>query len=131
MQVKSIAESAILSAFIKLPFVIKILVLYVFEWLFYTCFTVSRLACIYILWIFQNYDYKECVINVWTNVGIWECVNMTMHKDPDSVSEMHVRTWEKVIYSRADVMGQCLTLMQVFNQILNNLNLKNCSQYLV
>ena len=32
MQVKSIAESAILSTFIKLPFVIKIFVLSIFEW---------------------------------------------------------------------------------------------------
>ena len=44
MQVKSIAEcsrefSAILLTFIKLPFVIKIFVLSIFEWLFYTDFT--------------------------------------------------------------------------------------------
>ena len=40
MQVKSIAESAILSTFIKLPFVIKIFVLSIFEWPFYIGFTV-------------------------------------------------------------------------------------------
>ena len=43
MQVKSFAEcsnSAILSTFIKLPFVIKIIVLSNFEWPFYTGFTV-------------------------------------------------------------------------------------------
>ena len=46
MQVKSIAElfqgedSAILLTFIKLPFVIKTFVLPIFEWLFYTGFTV-------------------------------------------------------------------------------------------
>ena len=33
-------HSAILSTFIKLPFVIKILVLSIFEWPFYTSFTV-------------------------------------------------------------------------------------------
>ena len=33
-------HSAILSTFIKLPFVIKIFVLSIFEWLFYTSFTV-------------------------------------------------------------------------------------------
>ena len=33
-------HSAILSTFIKLPFVIKIYVLSIFEWPFYTCFTV-------------------------------------------------------------------------------------------
>ena len=46
MQVKKIAEcsngehSAILLTFIKLPFVIKIFVLSIFEWPFYTGFTV-------------------------------------------------------------------------------------------
>ena len=41
MQVKSIAEwSAILYTFIKLPFVIKIFILSIFEWPFYTGFTV-------------------------------------------------------------------------------------------
>ena len=44
MQVKSIAEgelSAILSTFIKLPVGIKIFVLSIFEWPFYTWFTVK------------------------------------------------------------------------------------------
>ena len=45
MQVQSIAEcskehSAILLTFIKLPFVIKIFVLSIFDWLFYTGLTV-------------------------------------------------------------------------------------------
>ena len=43
MQVKSIAKrehSAILSTFIKLPIVTKIFVLSIFEWPFYTGFTV-------------------------------------------------------------------------------------------
>ena len=47
MQVNSIAEcskskehSAILLTFIKLPFVIKIFVLFIFEWPFYIGFTV-------------------------------------------------------------------------------------------
>ena len=35
-------HSAILSTFIKLPFVIKIFVLSIFEWPFYTAFTVHR-----------------------------------------------------------------------------------------
>ena len=47
MQVKSIAEcsvehSAIFSTFIKLPIVIKMVVLSIFEWSFYTGFTVFR-----------------------------------------------------------------------------------------
>ena len=46
MQVKSIAEcskhSAILSTFIKLPVVIKTYVLSIFEWPFYTGFTVQQ-----------------------------------------------------------------------------------------
>ena len=42
MQVKSIAEcSEILLTFIKLPFVIKIFVLFIFEWQFYKGFTVQ------------------------------------------------------------------------------------------
>ena len=47
MQVKSIAECSkrILSTFIKLPFVIKIFVLFIFEWLFYTSFT-ARKTCV-------------------------------------------------------------------------------------
>ena len=36
-------HSAILSAFIKLPFIIKIFVLSIFEWVFYTGFTVYNL----------------------------------------------------------------------------------------
>ena len=41
MQVKSIAEhSAILLTFIKLPFVIKIFCVSIFEWQLKTCFTV-------------------------------------------------------------------------------------------
>ena len=56
MQVKSIAEyskgehSAILSTFIKLPFVIndiKIFLLSIFEWPFYTGFTVCFLFCVF------------------------------------------------------------------------------------
>ena len=43
MQVKSIADSAILSTSVKLPFVIKIFVLSIFEWPFYTGFTVPVL----------------------------------------------------------------------------------------
>ena len=38
-------HSAILSTFIKLPFVIKIFVLSSFEWPFYTGFSVSILTC--------------------------------------------------------------------------------------
>ena len=37
-------HSAILLTFIKLPFVIKIFVLSIFEWLFYTGFTVLSIA---------------------------------------------------------------------------------------
>ena len=61
MQVQSIAEcskgsvrmlqgecSAILSTFIKPPFVIKIFVLYIFEWPFYTGFTVCS-NCKYLM----------------------------------------------------------------------------------
>ena len=38
-------HSAILPTFIKLPFVIKIFVLSIFEWRFYTGFTVNEAVC--------------------------------------------------------------------------------------
>ena len=38
-------HSAIISTFIKLPFVIKIFVLFIFEWLFYTGFTAFITVC--------------------------------------------------------------------------------------
>ena len=44
MQVKSIAEC---STFIKLPFLIKIFVLSIFEWPFYTRFTVLQICQFY------------------------------------------------------------------------------------
>ena len=48
MQVKSVAEhSAILLTFIKLPVVIKTFVLSVFEWPFYTGFTVLLLILLH------------------------------------------------------------------------------------
>ena len=59
MQVKSIAECSLaifdlqLSTFIKVPFVFKILDLYIFEWTLKTGFTVFAmfyLKCIYILY---------------------------------------------------------------------------------
>ena len=63
MQVKSIAEcskgrySAILSTFIKLPFVIKIFVLSIFEWLLMAGFTVTSLAII----LYQKADKKNLI----------------------------------------------------------------------
>ena len=51
MQVKSIAE-----CFIKLPIVIKIFVLSIFEWLFYTGLTVLHLfvgfVCLFVLLLY-------------------------------------------------------------------------------
>ena len=43
-------HSAILSTFIKLPFVIKSFVLSIFEWLFYTGFTVPTYFLQYVLY---------------------------------------------------------------------------------
>ena len=72
MQVKSIAEcskhSAIRLAFIKLPFVIKIFILSIFEWPFYTGFTVYSN-----LWLDLT-DVNEatvvsCVIRTFYNFG--------------------------------------------------------------
>ena len=48
--------SAILSTFFKLPFVIKIIILSIFEWPFYTGFTV-----IFLDW----YDGSVCMYTLW------------------------------------------------------------------
>ena len=58
MQVKSVADcskwhSAILSTFIKLPFVIKIFVLSIFEWPLKTGFTVQAELCHFYLGMHQ------------------------------------------------------------------------------
>ena len=64
MQVKSIAEcsrehSAILLTFIKLSCIIKIFVLSIFEWLFYTGFTVQRFF-FYLQDVLElHYDYSQ------------------------------------------------------------------------
>ena len=42
MQVKNIVECSLGTTFIKLPFAIKIFVLSIFEWPFYTGFTVCQ-----------------------------------------------------------------------------------------
>ena len=60
-------HSATLSTFIELPSVIKIFILYIFEWPYYTGFTV--LACIYkqrvklcvdpaLIWIYNVSDHN-------------------------------------------------------------------------
>ena len=63
MQVKSIAEvehSAVLSTFIKLPFVFKIFISSIFEWLFYTGFTVFVSICIQLHMVegFQSFNQQ-------------------------------------------------------------------------
>ena len=50
-------HSAILLTFIKLPFVIKILVLSILEWPFYTGFTV---LAVYSEAVDDLYDSKQC-----------------------------------------------------------------------
>ena len=69
MQVKSVAEcyiesilqlhgenSSILSTFIKLPFAIKIFVLFIFEWPLKTGFTVIICNAFAILFVFTMYE---------------------------------------------------------------------------
>ena len=57
-------HSAILSAFIKLPIVIKIFVLSIFEWVFYTGFTV------YNLYIKISPSFENRERSAWALVGI-------------------------------------------------------------
>ena len=51
---------AILLFFIKLPFVIKIIVLSIFEWLFYTGFTVHLQIRIDFFLLFLHQTYVVC-----------------------------------------------------------------------
>ena len=55
-------HSAILSTFIKLPFVIKILVVSIFDWQFYTGFTVP-ISCIQGVNYFRFVDLKKSCIS--------------------------------------------------------------------
>ena len=84
MQVKSIAECSkgsilqFLSTFIKLPFVIKIFVLSIFEWPFYTSFTAIYFAKIshYALmgnlkinFFFQTYLWRMGLEDTWWTIS--------------------------------------------------------------
>ena len=78
MQVKSIIcripqgeHSAILSTFIKLPFVIKIIILSMFDWPFYACFTVVFYfcTCAYLLFNMSHVN-KRLVIKSYTFVPV-------------------------------------------------------------
>ena len=55
-------HSAILWTFIKLPVVIKIFVLSMFEWSFYTGFTVGCLCTLYIIVIY--YSGRQPIISI-------------------------------------------------------------------
>ena len=53
-------HSAILLSFIKLPFVIKIFILSIFEWPFYTSFTVHDFVSVIILCVESYHNSKFC-----------------------------------------------------------------------
>ena len=59
-----ILHSAILSNLIKLSFVIKIFVLSIFEWPFYTCFTVICSLFLY-LFVLACYDSCRVIVDMW------------------------------------------------------------------
>ena len=85
-------HSAILSTFIRLQFVIKIFVLSIFEWLFYTGFTVLI-----------TFLCSDCQF-VWTRHSICCSQSPSMDKDEDSVTAGYVREaistkcWPKWFY---------------------------------
>ena len=62
-------HSAITLTFIKLPFVIKIFVLSIFEWLFYTGFGA----------VFDSKGYPFKKIFDFTTAGDWDCVAAVEH----------------------------------------------------
>ena len=71
MQVKSIREhSAVLSTFIKLPFVIKIFVLSIFEWPLRTGFTVKYLKILL--------QYHICLYKCTVPTSFSKCYTMVL-----------------------------------------------------
>ena len=69
-------HSAILSTFIKLPFVIKIFVLTIFEWPFYIGFTML------IRWVLNHIDLLEVVaaivVSVWSLQNFAPCIDIVL-----------------------------------------------------
>ena len=89
-------HSAILSTFIKLPFVIKIFVLPIFEWPFYTGFTVQTFQyskCSKILSTFLLlFSKKLLAIRAWIHKIFVRIANM---EDPNlTASEMSRSFWQ-------------------------------------
>ena len=77
---RMLQHSTILSTFIKLPFVIKIFVLSIFEWLFYTGFAVynvnnsySKSVCAYMSMCACNVIYGNCSDH-WNCLNHWNCL---------------------------------------------------------
>ena len=70
MQVKK--HSAIPLTFIKLPFVIKIFVLSIFERPFYTGFTVSSIT-----WFINNENCRNIYSSIGQHMGFWYLLHMS------------------------------------------------------
>ena len=124
MQVKSIAEcskgsilqyfwrlehSAILLTFIKLPFVIKIFVLSIFKWKFYTGFTVYALANR------LNQDQAALLGAVWRWLNLFAIP--LLHFDNSSKRKKQFSQWiplQRISYLYEAVNGRSLATVQIW-----------------
>ena len=93
--------SAILLTFIKLPFVIKIFVLSIFEWPFYTGFTVSKhlISKIWAIWL-------EILILLKTKMQASLCNNVLY------ISE-YSHTFQPLTYSDAQTTTSCTNCIRI------------------
>ena len=80
--------SAILSTFIKLPFVIKIFVLSIFYWPFYTGFTV----------ILSTINNKK---NKW----VWQGIGLIIYR---SLNNFNIDSFQNIIFSNCNNWLRCL-----------------------
>ena len=92
-------HSAILSTFIKLPFVIKIFILYIFEWLFRTGFTVAVIvhlknALTYVLSkkLHELAHLSECILTSYNMRGVSGGKPARLFKSGKSSAETKLHT---------------------------------------
>ena len=121
-------HSAILSTFIKLPFVIKCFVLSIFEWLFYT----GLLYCICEYMSYFTYDYfyirtefkHNCLLTIYTYMVNTECfflitINELEQSKKKVMSFTHVYNIQKQVLNRTYILiSYHLLVLTVENDLI-------------
>ena len=87
-------HSAILSTFIKLPFVIKIFVLSIFEWPFYTGIAVVQIHMKCSILQHFTWDFTVCQS---THLGVSSLQRVNADKDEQSMSTQVLKKWSHQI----------------------------------